>query len=199
MAEPPPDPSAETALVPAPPVLRAQGASPIPLVSRFLLPLVKGGALHVGRPIGARAIATMAASWRLGTRRPFTSIEDMAEEDAMAELARLRQGRARTFLFNAAAPPLDETSLRLGVAVHNLLSLGHPALEGRGLERRQERIVDAPLPIAELGPPQTAEEAVRRHSLLARVPEITRTEHLVEYWAGRRRYVGRLPPAHLLA
>jgi hypothetical protein len=195
----PPQTAPETALVPVSPMLRQHGARPIPLVSRFLLPLVKGGPLHVGRPIGPRAIGALAAAWRMGARRPFTSVEDMAEEDAVAELTRLRQGRARAFLFSASAPPLDETSLRLGVAVHNLLALGHPGLARRGLERRQERIVDASLPIAELGPPQTAEEAVRRHSLLARLGEITRTEHTVEYWAGRRRYVGRQPPSHLLA
>jgi hypothetical protein len=123
----------------------------------------------------------------------------MAEEDAVAELTRLRQGRARAFLF--ARPRRRSTRRASGSAwpVHNLLALGHPGLDGRGLDRRQERIVDASLPVAELGPPESAEEAVRRHSLLARLGEITRTEHTVEYWAGRRRYVGRQPPPHLLA
>jgi hypothetical protein len=178
-----------------------------PFVSRFLLPLVKGGTLHVGRPLGTRAIAAMARTWRAGARRAFTSLEDMAEEDALTELGRLRHARARTVLFEAAAPPLDETTLRLGVAVHNLLALGHPDLEGglaaglagRALQRRQEQIVEATLPIADLGPPSTAEEALRRHSLLARVGEITRSEHIVDYWAGRRRFVGRTPPTRLLA
>jgi hypothetical protein len=172
-----------------------------------MLPLVKGGALHVGRPLGARAIAAMVKTWRAGTRRSFTSLEDMAEEDALAELGRVRQARARALIHDAAAPALDEVSLRLGVGVHNLLALGHPALgggvaanlAGRALERRQQQIVDATLPIADLGPPPTAEEALRRHSLLARMGEITRTEHVVEYWAGMRRYVGRPPPAALVA
>jgi hypothetical protein len=171
---------------------------PRPFVSRFLLPLVKGGTIHVGRALGPRALAVMAAAYQPGRRRVL-SLEDMAEEDAVAELARLRHGRARALLQGASPPPLDESALRLGVATHNLLALAHPALEGRGLERRQERIVAVTLPIAELGPPASAEEVVRRHSLLARLGEITRTEHTVEYWAGRRRYVGRLPPAHLLA
>jgi len=178
-----------------------------PFVSRFLLPLVKGGALHVGRPLGERAIEAMVKTWRAGARRSFTSLEDMAEEDALAELGRLRQARARALLHDAAPPTLDEASLRLGVGVHNLLALGHPALgggvtanlAGRALERRQQEIVEATLPIADLGPPATAEEALRRHSLLARLGEITRTEHTVEYWAGTRRYVGRTPPVALLA
>jgi hypothetical protein len=175
-----------------------------PFVSRFLLPLVKGGALHVGRPLGQRAIDGMVAIWRAGARRSFTSLEDMAEEDALTELARLRQARVRAVIYEAGTPPLDESTLRLGVGVHNLLALGHPGLAsagvaGRTLERRQEDIVEATLPIADLGPPPTAEEALRRHSLLARLAEVTRTDHTVDYWAGQRRFVGRQPPASLLA
>jgi hypothetical protein len=175
-----------------------------PFVSRFLLPLVKGGALHVGRPLGHRAIEAMVSTWRAGARRSFTSLEDMAEEDALTELGRIRQSRVRAVMYEAAVPPVDEATLRLGVGVHNLLALGHPSLAGgmsgvRGLERRQEQIVEATLPIADLGPPPTAEEALRRHSLLARLGEITRTDHTVEYWAGRRRFVGRTPPAALVA
>jgi hypothetical protein len=178
-----------------------------PFVSRFLLPLVKGGPLHVGRPLGSRAIAAMASTWRTGVRRSFTSLEDMAEEDALTELNRLRHARVRALVYDASAPPLDEAALRLGVAVHNLLALGHPDLgaglvegmTGRALQRHQEQIVEATLPIADLGPPASADEALRRHSLMARLGEITRTEHTVEYWAGRRRFVGRTPPAHLLA
>ncbi len=171
---------------------------PRPFVSRFLLPLVRGGALHVGRPMGPKALQAMTDAFRPGRRRVL-SLEDMAEEDAVAELARLRHGRARALLIDATLPPLDESALRLGVAVHNLLALVHPRLLGRSAERRQEQVVAVTLPIADLGPPTTAEEVVRRHSLLARLPEITRSEHTVEYWAGRRRYVGRPPPAHLLA
>lgn len=187
--------------VPSPPAGRGPAA---PFVSRFLLPLVKGGALHVGRPLGARAIASLLRTWQPAVRSGFSSIAELAEEDAVTELARLRQARARALIHAMPTPPLDEVSLRLGVATHNLLALGHPGLGaglggGRGGERRQEQIVASTLPIADLGPPPTAEEAVRRHSLLARIAEITRTEHTVDYWAGRRRFVGQAPPAALLA
>lgn len=188
---PQPPPSEES-----PPTPRGH---PVPFVSRFLLPLVKGGPLHVGRPLGPRAVAVMVEAWRPGARRGFSSIAEIAEQDAIAELTRLRVARARALLFGAAAPPLDEVSLRLGVAVHNLLALGHPGLGGRAGDRRQQRIVESTLPIAEVGAPPSAEEAVRRHSLLARLGEITRSEHTVEYWAGRRQFIGRAPPARLLA
>jgi hypothetical protein len=181
-----------TALVPV-----SAAGHPPPFVSRFLLPLVKGGPLYVGRPLGRRALAAMIAAYRPGARRVL-SIADMAEEDAIAELSRLRHARARALLLPASPPPLDESALRLGVAVHNLLALHHPSFEGRAQERRQAQIIDATLPIADLGPPGSAEEVVRRHSLVARLPEITRNEHTLDFWAGRRRFVGQPPPAHLL-
>src|SRR3954471_22828706 len=84
------------------------GPRPVAFVSRFLLPLVKGGPLHVGRPLGGRAVAEMTRAWQTGTRRAFTTLEDIVEEDAIAELTRLRQLRARALLFAATAPPLDE-------------------------------------------------------------------------------------------
>lgn len=83
--------------------------------------------------------------------------------------------------------------------MHNLLAMGHPGLGNRMLDRRRERIAMVTLTMADIGPPCSPEEATNRHSLLARLPEITRTEHTVDYWAGQRHYVGRPPPARLLS
>ncbi len=138
--------------------------------------------MHVGRPLGRRVLE---GPW--------------AEQEAVAELARRRHACARAFLEDAAAPPLDEATLRLGVAVHNLLALGHPGLLGRRGAAHCRRIAGETEPIADVGPPPTAEEAVRRHSLLSRLGDIARTEHTVQTWVGRRRFVGRRPPARVLA
>jgi hypothetical protein len=160
-------------------------------VSRFLLPLVHGGALHVGRPFGPPAIARLLAPGGA-----------QAEGDGAAPieaLAGARRGVAARHLPTIAAPPLDETSLRLGAALHNLLALGHPALAGPGLSRRQERIAVAALALAEMRPPGSAREAVNRHSLLARLPEIVRIDRTVRYWIGRQIFVGRTPPRRVTA
>jgi hypothetical protein len=176
-----------------------------PFVESFLLPLVKGGALHVGRPLGQRAVdrvvrASLAGGGRsAGDPRRAATAGGAGEPGAMDELARHRLAHARTFLPHIGAPALDEPSVRLGVAIHNLLALGHPHLGGRGFEARHERIVAATLPVADLGAPASAETAVERHSLLVRLPEITRTEYVVDSWVGRRRFVGRTPPARVLA
>lgn len=162
-------------------------------VAGFLLPLVRGGRLHVGRPLGARAVE------RLRRQAAAREAAGPREDDALAALATARAEVASRFLPDAPAPPLDEATLRLGAAVHDLLVLIHPDLEGPRIARRRERIAQAAAGLAALGPPRSAEEAVARHSLLARVPEIGRTDSTVSFWLGRQTFVGRAPPARVTA
>src|SRR5262245_52592456 len=135
-----------------------------PFVLDFLVPLVRGGILHVGRPLGPRAVErlgrSLAAEARLVAGREVSS--------TLSVLVASRQATASRFLSDVEPPSLDETSLRLGAALHDLLALGHPEIAGRGLDKRQERIAAAALTLASLGPPGTAADAVNRHSLLAR-------------------------------
>ncbi len=152
-------------------------------VSSFLLPLVRGGRLHIGRPLGMRAVESLGR----------------AEDAAAEELAEARRAVAARFLSDAPAPPLDGATLRLGAALHNLLVLVHPGMDGPGVARRQERVARAAHALASLGAPGSAREAVNRHSLLARVAEIARTDSTVSFWLGRETYVGRVPPPRVTA
>src|SRR4051812_20151288 len=113
-------------------------------VADFLLPLVTGGPLRVGQPIGPRRLAGMIRA--SGHEYP----------ERLADLASARQQRARLLLPDLPAPPLDETTIRLGAAVHNLLALG--PLSPR--PRLAARVVAATEAFAALGSPATAEEAV---------------------------------------
>jgi hypothetical protein len=178
-----------------------------PFLIDFVLPLVKGGALHVGRPLGMRALE------RIARAAPIAPDPDVTDEPAAAsrpapspadlragsELARARRSQISRLLPYADEPPLDWTSLRLGAAVHNLLALGHPEIAGRGLESRQERIAAAALELASVGAPTSMVDAVNRHSLLARLPDIARSDRTVHFWVGRRTFVGRVPPRRLTA
>jgi hypothetical protein len=157
-------------------------------VQSFLLPLVRGGRLHVGRPLGAAAVERLA--------RVAASGEGAG---AAAALAEARREVATRFLPSASTPPLDEATLRLGAALHDLLVLVHPGLEGPGVTRRQARVAAAAHRLAALGAPASAEEAVARHSLLARVAEIARTDSTVTFWLGRETFVGRVPPPRVTA
>jgi hypothetical protein len=157
-------------------------------VRSFLLPLVCGGRLHVGRPLGAAAVERLARA-----------VADGEGADAVSALAVLRREVAARFLPDAGPPALDEATLRLGAALHDLLVLVHPGLEGPGLPRRQARIAATAKALASLGAPASAEEAVERHSLLARIGEIGRTDSTVSFWLGRETFIGRVPPARVTA
>jgi len=163
-------------------------------VSSFLLPLVRGGRLHVGRPLGVGAVARLGRAVDL-----YEATRASGDDDPAGALAARRQAVAGQFLPDAPAPPLDEATLRLGAAVHDLLVLVHPGIDGPRVARRQERIAAAAQGLAALGPPRSAVDAVNRHSLLARLAEIARTDSTVTFWLGRETYVGRVPPARVTA
>src|SRR5664279_1617776 len=93
-------------------------------VSEFLLPLVKGGALHVGRPLGPRsverigaALAAAPAGFAVGEiKAPLGNELPPEEAEALVELARYRRRRIAELLPTSPAPPLDMVTLRLGAA-----------------------------------------------------------------------------------
>jgi hypothetical protein len=167
-------------------------------VSRFLLPLVKGGPLHIGRPLDHRAVDDL---WVAFSREPDLQSERLAPAELLAasELSFLRTRASRAWLLDAPAAALDEETFRLGAALHNVLLLAHPALGDDPTDSTRQRIADSAQALAALGPPPTAISAVHRHSLLARVPEIVQPERVVSHWLGRHRYLGRTPPPRVLA
>jgi hypothetical protein len=158
-----------------------------PFVSTFLLPLVRGGAVHVSRPLGHGAVDRLV--------RTLPALEP----EATSELAVRRQSVAARILPAARPPELDEATVRLGAALHDLLALAHPGLAGAGAARRQASISTAALELASVGPPASARQAVDRHSLLARLPEIVRVDRTVHFWLGRQTFVGRRPPRRVMA
>jgi hypothetical protein len=173
-----------------------------PFVSPFLLPLVKGGPLHVGRPFDEKAVAAIWSIWASATNTgPARTIETLppAELHAAAELGFLRTRQARTMLLDVPAPALDEHAFRLGAALHNVLLLAHPALGEDPADETRQRIADTALALAAIGPPPTAAVTVARHSLLGRVADIVQPERVVSHWLGTRRYLGRTPPGRMLA
>jgi hypothetical protein len=156
-------------------------------VSDFLLPIVQGGPAHVGRPLGLDLVMRMV-------RAPLP----IGEADAVEKLAACRVATARRVAPVFQPPAFDEATVRLGAALHDLLALGHPELGG-ARSRRADRVAAAALELASIGAPSTAEEAVDRHSLLARLPEIVRVDRTVHFWLGRQTFVGRRPPPRVTA
>ena len=140
------------------------------------------GRAHVGRPLGPRAVARMLR----GSRSP---IADAA--DARPMLAACRRRGARRVRARRRAAAARRGDVRLGAALHDLLALAHPELGGPGIAARQEPIAAAALELASVGAPTSAREAVNRHSLLARLPEIVRVDRTVQFWLGQPDLRGR--------
>src|SRR4029079_13371123 len=122
-------------------------------------------------------------------RDPFP----IADATTLGAPAACRAASARRVKPVGVPPPFDEATLRLGAALHDLLALGHPELGG-ARSRRADRVAAAAIALHSLDPPRSAREAVTRHALLARLPEIVRVDRTVFFWAGRQTYVGRRPP-----
>jgi len=161
-------------------------------VTRFLLPLVRGGRVLVGRPLSRRAVEALART------APRAGQADGRED---AEALALARREALTGIVPAPPlPPLDEATWRLGAAVHNLLVLEHPRLAtGAGAEERIARVAEIARSLAALGPPKTLNDALARHSLVARLPDLVRPDTTVRTHLSRLSYVGRRPPPRVLA
>ena len=130
-------------------------------VSEFLLPLVRGGALRVGRPLGPRAVARVMDLVASASRDPADE-----EAESVAMLGAGRRTVAGRLLPAGAGPPLDEVTVRLGAALHDLLALAHPNLMGPGIARRQEQISQAALELASVGSPTSARKAMKSGSTI---------------------------------
>lgn len=194
-------------------------------ISQFLLPLVRGGTLHVGRPLSVGDVheliqstapgAGEGESW-LGEQRaaprwhaaaappevapPGEALTDPVEREAASALSAARRERMAELSPRPELPPLDPATWRLGAVVHNLLAMSHPVLaNGPGAEGRLERIAAVTVGLARLGPPVSARDALARHSVVARLPEVIRHDHTVRHHLGKRTFVGHRPPGRALA
>lgn len=172
-------------------------------VSDFLLPLVRGGTLAIERPLSRKSVEALARAHGrsvAGLRRMGPHTPDPIETEAAEALARARHGALVPLVADAPVPGMDEDTWRLGGAVHDLLALAHPSIAtGVGSDARVERVAVEAASLAALGPPATLAVLLARHSLLARLPEVTRSDRTVHYWLGQKTFVGRQPPARLLA
>jgi hypothetical protein len=163
---------------------------PRAFVSQFLLPLVRGGSLAVGRLLSVADVQSLIQS----------PIEDPLEHAAASALAVARQKQLAQLVPNPPLPVLDPATWRLGAVVHNLLAMSHPRVgAGAGAEGRIERIAAVTVGLATLGPPPTLSDVLTRYSLLARLPEVARHDHTVHHRLGKRTFVGQRPPGRALA
>ena len=193
-------------------------ALPVAFLSRFVLPLLQGGEVHVGAPLAPRLTKAL-------TDDVAAALDATAEGQLLSQLRHQHLLRLHPLV---SSPLLadDTGTLMMLVALHDLLFLLHP--EASRLSRVQHRQLvrwtelralraAAQLPVASVstiespqGPsavtPQSEEHPSRaqlqdlllgRHSLLGCLPQLTRRDVRVTTWLGEHTYRGMVPRAGL--
>jgi hypothetical protein len=168
------------------------GAIAARLFDGVMAPLVLGGGIAPGRPI---ATLTQGALEELATRGTATLDQDRVTR---VDLARLRRARMLAPVDSLAPPAAAEWAL--AAALHDIVQSTNPGLctplrrraAVRTLEIGQETVACA-------GPPRNVREALSRHTWLARLLEIARTDTVVSWWAGSRAFLGVEPPPRIRA
>src|SRR5438105_4549660 len=154
----------------------------------FMAPLVLGGELRPGRPIGGKNAALLA---------PFSDTLDK-ELLSHVDLARIRVAR-RLAPVDQVAPPTG-AEWALAACLHDVVQTTHPELTGMFRGRAPAKLLEVAQATSDLVPtPATVGEALERHTWFSRVLDITRTDTSVSFWVGKRTYLGVDPPGRLLA
>jgi hypothetical protein len=151
-------------------------------VAEVLLPLATGGTLTVHAPLDADDVAALA--------------EQKGGMSGVAELAEARRQVVARTLLDATAPALDEDSIKLGAAIHNLCWL--LAQDKDAAKGALARVVAFTERLCALPAPADDQAVAARHSLVGRVRGLQRRDVRVRFWAGSREFRGEAPPKRLL-
>jgi hypothetical protein len=158
------------------------------LFSDFLAPLVLGGEMKPGRPIGALAALS------LGKERILPDIDRLAH----VGLVRTRVGRRFAPIDRVEGP--TEAEWALGAALHDLVQATHPGFDAVLRRAAPPRLLGFVHETLErVPPPRTLGEALGRHTWFARMFEIVRTDTVIRWWVGSKTFLGEPPPARLSA
>lgn len=154
-------------------------------LDRFVHPLVAGGDLHVGAPLGEAELQQFADDL------PHASEALVAVDEARAEvLAEL--------VVRPPALVLDVDELALAAAVHDVLFLVHPRVDSWIVTGGAiKRVIDTAQAFAARPLSTNRRKVLARHALLHNVFDITRPDVTVSWWTGSATYFGQRPPHRL--
>jgi hypothetical protein len=158
------------------------------LLEHFLLPLVVGGELRPGRPIGSRIALA------LGEHASAADTEKLS----YLLLARVRLARRLVPIDRIDGVTPDEWAL--GAVLHDLVQSTHPDLGGLFRGKAPRRILElAEATLDRVPPARSARDALLRHTLFARTLEIARTDTKISWWVGSQTFLGTEVPSRLAA
>jgi hypothetical protein len=157
------------------------------LLERFVLPLVKGGELAVGRPISIDQLRALEEAIPHATEK-LVEVDD-ARTDVLSDLV----VRPPSLVFD-----IDE--LALAAAVHNLLFLVHPRADTWSVSGSARRkVIETAQEMATRTLSQSRARVLGRHALLHNVFDLTRVDTRVSWWTGSATFLGQKPPGRLRA
>ena len=152
-------------------------------VEHFLLPLVAGGSVEVGPPLGNATVSTILAA---------------AEHGAPQALERARHKVAASLVADSPLYTLNEEDVRLGLVMHNLCCLQHPRIRRLSPRRRAEIHACARALLSEVPSIDSQAALIRRHTLTHRIGTIARLDTKIQFWLGEREFLGRPPPSRMM-
>lgn len=150
-------------------------------VHGFVLPLLRGGDLHVGRPLRPKDRDAMAL--------------DLGSLAGHRELVFARNRRTELYSPHPLLDEPDHDELSLWVGLHNLLVFDHPdriRVWARGSTWR--RVEGVTRTMLTLPFPSSVSEGLARHVCVGALIDLRRTDILVNTATGENRYLGQEIP-----
>jgi hypothetical protein len=158
------------------------------LFESFLAPLVLGGSLRPGKPFGGELALALEA------RMPSNS--DLLSR---TQLARIRVARSLVTLDTISTAPTN-AEWALSAVLHDAVQAAHPDFDAVFKRSGPSRLLDiAAATLERIGPPTSLADALSRHTWVARMFDITRTDIDLSWWTGSQRFFGKNPPKRLVA
>lgn len=151
----------------------------------FVLPLVVGGPLHVGKPFDPAEVEHMEN-------------ELSAATEAIVAVDEARQAVVAELVINPPTCVFSVDELRLAAAIHNLLFLAHPAADKWTLSQSSRVQVIAAAQFLVAQPlPMDRTVVLARHAMFHNLFCLTRTDVVISWWTGSATFLGQEPPTRL--
>ncbi|MEZ4401802.1 MAG: hypothetical protein R3B06_17370 [Kofleriaceae bacterium] len=156
-------------------------------LERFVLPLVTGGEVHVGRPI------TPAQLDGLRAELDGASVATVAVDEARADVLATVCARPPALVFG-------DDELALAAGLHNALVLAHPEADGLLVtDRIRRKVAAAALGMVSQPIVSDRTRVLARHGLLHGLHRLSRRDVRVSWWTGKARFLGQPIPPRLTA
>jgi hypothetical protein len=159
------------------------------LFETFLAPLVLGGTMRPGKPIGGKA------ALGIGDHRTPSNVDLVSR----VGLARVRIAR-KLAPIDTFEPAPDAWEWALAAVLHDLVQATHPGFDATFRRSGPKRLLEvAEKTLERIPPPRNVGDALSRHTWLSRMFDLARTDIDVRWWTGSERFLGTEPPARLVA